>query len=253
MTTKPERIVLGKDLGEIVIPAGYKFLDAEQSETVLTELWGNPPSGENPTYGMLFPENAGPMSDGSYAVNITYTKDGYVSDEDAEDLDYDELLESMQEGSEENNSLRKEQGYPAIDLIGWAATPFYDKNEKKLHWAKELRFEGMEQSTLNYNIRVLGRNGYFELNFISDMTQLETIKQETAGISSALNFKEGHKYSEFDPDMDKVAAYGIGGLIAGKILAKAGFFAVIAKFWKIILLGLAGLFPFLKRFLGKKK
>ena len=53
--------------------------------------------------------------------------------------------------------------------------------------------------------------------------------------------------------MDDVAAYGIGGLIAGKILAKAGFFAVILKFWKIIAVGAIGLFSvFKKKIFGQK-
>ena len=42
-------------------------------------------------------------------------------------------------------------------------------------------------------------------------------------------------YSEFNPDIDTVAAYGIGGLIAGKVLAKAGVLAaglvLLKKFW----------------------
>ncbi|TYA89160.1 DUF2167 domain-containing protein, partial [Seonamhaeicola marinus] len=62
------------------------------------------------------------------------------------------------------------------------------------------------------------------------------------------------RYSDFNPDIDQVAAYGIGGLIAGKILAKAGFFAVILKFWKFIAIGAVALFSsFRKKIFGNKK
>jgi len=46
-------------------------------------------------------------------------------------------------------------------------------------------------------------------------------------VSDALalvEFEPGHRYDEFDSGVDRVAAYGIGGLVAGGILAKAGFF-----------------------------
>ena len=38
-------------------------------------------------------------------------------------------------------------------------------------------------------------------------------------------FEQGARYSDYVPGVDKVAAYGIGGLIAGKLLAKAGILA----------------------------
>jgi len=45
--------------------------------------------------------------------------------------------------------------------------------------------------------------------------------------------------------MDQVAAYGIGGLVAGKVMAKAGLFAAALIFLKksgvLIILGLGAL------------
>ncbi len=43
---------------------------------------------------------------------------------------------------------------------------------------------------------------------------------------------------------------GIGGLIAGKVLAKVGLFAIILKFWKLGLLAAGGTWATIKRFLG---
>ena len=246
------KISLENGLAEIDIPENYKFLNAEQSKYVLTDLWGNPPSE---VLGLLFPKNINPIDDNfTYAVEVTYSSDGYIDDEDAKDLDYDNLLEEMQDDTSAANPERKELGYPEMELIGWASKPFYDADEKKLHWAKELSFEGEEINTLNYNIRVLGRKGYLNLNAIGTIDILPEFKKDVDEILNSVHFTDGNMYSDFNPEIDEVAAYGIGGLIAGKLLAKAGFFALILKFWKIIAIAVVGAFTvFKKKIFGTKK
>lgn len=239
------KISLQDGLAEINIPKGYKFLDAKQSEYVLSDLWGNPPSE---VLGLLFPENTSPLDENfTYAVEVTYSNDGYIDDEDAKNLDYADLLKEMQEDADAINPERKKQGYPAINLVGWASTPFYDAENKKLHWAKELKFEGEELNTLNYNIRVLGRKGYLNLNAIGTIDILPLFKKDVDNILTSVSFTDGNTYADFNPDIDKVAAYGIGGLIAGKVLAKAGVFAILLKFWKVIAVAIAGLFAAFKK------
>lgn len=243
---------IASGVATLKVPEGFKFLDAEQSQTVLSDLWGNPPSSN--TLGMLFPEKVTPLSDSfTYAVEITYSEDGYIEDEDAEELNYDELLKDMQEGTVEDNESRRKQGYAAIELVGWAQPPYYDQETKKLHWAKELKFEGSEESTLNYNIRILGRKGVLVLNIIGDMDQLDAIKPDVETILSSVDFNEGYQYDDFDPEIDKVAAYGIGGLIAGKVLAKTGLIALVAKFGKFILLGIVAAIAGLRKMIFGKK
>ena len=56
------------------------------------------------------------------------------------------------------------------------------------------------------------------------------------GKTVRVEFDDGNRYSDFNPDIDTVAAYGIGGLIAGKLAAKAGIFALLAKGGKFIVL-----------------
>ena len=245
LTYQHGTIDLENGMATLHVPEGYKFLDAEQSEYVLTELWGNPPS---PVLGMLFPEEVGPLSDSmAYAVEISYSEEGYIDDEDAQELDYDDLLEQMQEDTEEGNAARADAGYVPVHFLGWAAQPFYDAENKKLHWAKELQFEGETTNTLNYNIRVLGRRGYLNLNAIGTMEVLPQFQQDVDKVLASVSFNEGHRYSDFNPDIDRIAAYGIGGLIAGKLLTKVGFLAVLAKFWKVIALAVAGIFGGLRK------
>ncbi|KAA5823559.1 DUF2167 domain-containing protein [Algibacter amylolyticus] len=245
-------VILNDGLAILNVPKGFKFLDGQQSKRVLTDLWGNPPSEP---LGLLFPEAMTPMHDEfTYAVEIEYSDEGYIEDEDAEDLDYDDLLEEMQEDIKVDNPQRTAQGYPTMELVGWASPPYYDQDNKKLHWAKELKFEDYDVNTLNYNIRILGRNGFLNLNAIGDIDMLDAFNADRDNILHSVEFTAGNRYSDFNPDIDKVAAYGIGGLIAGKILAKAGFFAVILKFWKFIAIGAVALFSgFRKKLFGAGK
>ncbi|MFK7907737.1 MAG: DUF2167 domain-containing protein [Chitinophagales bacterium] len=244
-TYQTGKIELEGGLAVINVPEGYKFLDAKQSNYVLTDLWGNPPSE---TMGMLFPEDISPVSENfTYAIDVSYSDEGYIEDDDAKDLDYGDLLEEMQGDVKAGNEQRTELGYPTVDLVGWAAPPFYDETNKKLHWAKEIAFEGEIVNTLNYNIRVLGRSGYLNLNAIGEMSILPQVQNDIDNILNSVDFNPGHQYADFNPSMDKVAAYGIGGLIAGKVLAKAGFFVFLLKFWKIIAVGVVAFFAFIKR------
>lgn len=243
---------IGENIARLSVPAGYKYLNPKQSKHVLTDLWGNPPEE---TLGLLFKEDESPESENfTYVIEIQYSDDGFVSDEDSEDIDYDELLEEMQKSVKEANPERVKAGYPSIQLVGWATPPYYDAKKKKLHWAKELNFDDSPTNTLNYNIRILGRRGYLLLNVIGDMDVLPNINRDIDKIQASIEFNFGHTYSDFDPKFDQVTAYGIGGLIAGKVLAKVGFFAFIVKFWKLIALSAIGVLAGLrKKIFGRKK
>ncbi len=124
-----------------------------------------------------------------------------------------------------------------------------------LHWAKEYESDD-EVNTLNYDIRILGRKGFISLNAISDMDYIDDVEEHIDEIITSVNFTTGNTYADFNPKIDKVAAYGIGGLIAGKVLAKAGILAklgvVLAKFWKIIAVGFIALTAGFRKIFTKK-
>ncbi len=225
------------------VPENFYFLNAKDSETVLVDVWGNPP-GQN-VLGMLFPANFTPFDEDSWAVTIEYEEDGYVSDGDAADINYSDLLEQMKDDTRSASKERMDAGYEAIELIGWASPPYYDEQAHKLHWAKEIKFGENPRHTLNYNIRVLGRKGVLVLNFIAGMEQKPVIEEKLDTVLALADFDQGVRYSDFNPEIDKVAAYGIGALVAGKVLAKTGFLAValvfLKKFAVIILVGLGAL------------
>ncbi|MES2705873.1 MAG: DUF2167 domain-containing protein [Verrucomicrobiota bacterium] len=242
----------------LALPEGFKFLSGRDTRKVLVELWGNPPGTAADALGLILPAGMDLLSDGSWAVIVSFEEEGYVSDEDAGKTDYDDLLKKMQEGTEENNKARKEAGYPTMTLKGWALPPHYDHDAKVLHWAKDLAIEGNEEHTLNYDVRVLGRRGVISLNCLASMKQLDEVKSHTPELISMTKFNPGHSYAEYDPATDKKAAYGIAGLIAGSaIAAKTGIFKAI---WlavlagkKFVIIGIVALGVMIKKFLGRKQ
>lgn len=245
-------VALPNGIATLTVPAGFKYLNKEQSNFIITKVWGNPP--QEGVLGMLFPQNADPYSDSSYAFVISFNEIGFVKDEDANEIDYDEMLKQLQSEELEENELRKKEGYEPIHMVGWAQKPFYDKERKVLHWAKELRFgEDAEEHTLNYDIRFLGRKGVLSFNAVSGMGQMNLVKQDISKVLTISNFTAGNKYSDFKPDVDHIAAYTIGGLVAGKVLMKVGFWALILKFWKLIAGGCVALWYGIKKFFIKKK
>lgn len=233
------------------VPEGFYFLDSEDAAKVLIEIWENPPETAQGVLGMLFPQEYTPFDAESWGVTIEYEKDGYVSDEDAADIDYDDMLKDMQADTRDASEARVQQGYVPIELVGWAEPPYYEADTHKLYWAKELRFGDNPVNTLNYNIRVLGRQGVLVMNFIASMDQLPQINSEREDVLAMANFNEGSRYADFNPDIDEVAAYGLGALVAGKVAAKAGLFAmallVLKKFWFVILIAIGAVFKFFKR------
>jgi uncharacterized membrane-anchored protein len=234
------------------LPQGFKFINASQSQYILEDLWQNLPDAS--VLGMIVSDSFRINSmTNSWVFVVTYDGMGYVKDDDADDIDYDDLLKDLKEAQTQANLQRAKLGYGQMNLVGWASKPYYDKQNKVLHWAKELTVAGDETNTLNYDVRVLGRKGVLSLNAVADMDQLEVVKKNIPAILKMASFGKGHTYSEFNPDVDEVAAWTIGGLVAGKILVKAGMLAGLLKFWKLIAIGLVAAGSFIWKFVRGKK
>ncbi len=223
-------------IAALEVPENFRYIGPEDSRRFLEEGWGNPNgSGQ---IGMLLPMDTNLFGDQGWAVVISYQEDGHVSDQDAHTIDYDEMLATMQGSAKAGNETRIEQGFEPVTLIGWATPPHYDSQTKKLYWAKELRFGDSPQHTLNYNVRILGRKGVLVLNAVSGMAQLPLIEANMEQVIAFTNFKEGHRYADFDPGVDRVAAYGLAALVGGKMAAKAGLLTklggILVAFKKVI-------------------
>jgi uncharacterized membrane-anchored protein len=254
LTPRTGEIVLPGGFATLDVPDTYYYLDPADTSTVLEDVWGNPPGSA--TLGMLMPEKYTPFDSASWAVTIEYVEDGYVSDADAAEINYDKLLKQMQKDTRQSSKARAEAGYGTVDLVGWAEPPFYSTEDKHMYWAKELLFNG-EDRTLNYDIRALGRKGVLSMTFIAGADQLGEINAARDEILQMAAFNQGFRYEDYNPDTDKLAAYGLGALVAGAVAKKTGLLVAalvfLKKFGVFILVGIAALFGKIKgMFTGKQ-
>lgn len=219
----------------------YYFLPAEDAKRVLTQVWGNHPDAVSDVLGMVMERGKTPFDDAWGAV-ITYRDTGYVSDSDAASQDYDAVLQSLREGEAEDNAQRKAAGLPTLTLVGWAQSPSYDPGHHALIWARELASNDSKVNSLNYDVRLLGRSGVLSLNMVATMPMLTQVRAAATAFGQAAEFEPGARYADFDATTDQAAGYGLAGLVGGGAAAavakKVGLFAVLAKFWKLILFGL---------------
>ncbi|MBC7849500.1 MAG: DUF2167 domain-containing protein [Chitinophagaceae bacterium] len=222
---------------DMKIPAGFKYLNVAQSKYIIEDVWGNLP--QDNLQGMLFPENSDPFDDSSYAFIITYNPIGFVKDADAGDINYDDMMKEMKKDEIKENEERAAAGVRALNTVGWAAKPYYDEKNKVLHWALNLKSAEATENTLNYRVMILGRKGLLSMNAVAPIYALDSVRNHIDEVLAMPQFTAGNKYSDFDPKVDDVAAWTIGGLVAGKVLAKVGFLAIILKYLKFILLGIA--------------
>ena len=154
------------------------------------------------------------------------------------------------------NPDRKKDGYPTMQLVGWAQPPRYDSSGKRLYWAKELAVEGYDGHTLNYDIRVLGRSGYLSLEAVSHMQDLALVNDGMAQVLPMAEFDAGHRYADYKPGSDKLAEYGLAALVGGGIAAKTGLLAkfglMLLALKKFVIVAFVAIGAFIKKIFGKK-
>jgi uncharacterized membrane-anchored protein len=214
----------------------YYYLDAAASRRVLVEGWGNPPDAADGVLGMIFPARFKPLDGPSWGAVITYQDSGYVADKDARDTDYDTLLDDLRKSEPDDNAERQKAGYPSLHLVGWAERPTYDAARHVVIWARELKAGNASVDTLNYDIRLLGRKGVLSLNVISSINDLPEVRAAAGHIADQAAFTPGQTYADFHKGQDKMAEYGVAGLIAAGVGAaaakKLGLLAILVIFLK---------------------
>ncbi len=218
----------------------YYFLPADDAKRVLTQVWGNPPEAVSDVLGMVMEKGKSPVDDAWGAV-ITFRDTGYISDADANEQDYEAVLSSMKSGEAAENEQRKAAGFPTLSLVGWAQPPSYDAAAHSLVWARELAASDSKINSLNYDVRLLGRTGVLSLNMVATMPMLAQVREAAKAFGKSADFEAGARYADYDATTDKVAGYGLAGLVGGgaavAVAKKAGILLILAKFWKLILVG----------------
>ena len=249
--------------GTVTIPAAkarlnlgdrYYFLPAADAKRVLVEAWGNPPESADGVLGMVFPAGKS-FNDATWGAVVEYEDTGHIADKDAASQDYDSVLADMKSAAEEENEARKSAGYPESHVIGWAQAPTYDAGKKTLIWARNIQFADSQTNTLNYDVRTLGRTGVLSLNMVDAMPNLPVVRTAAAQLGSTVQFDSGARYADYNASTDKLADYGLAGLVAGgaglAVAKKVGLLGVLLVFLKkgavILIAGLAAAGALFKR------
>lgn len=228
-----------KTIAEVKLPGECGYLNGTDTSRLMKRL-GNPSEGG---------ELGSVLGDHCIAV-FEFDPVGYVKDDEKDDLDPDELMDSIRKNTAEANKERAKMGAAPMHIKGWYKKPYYDEGTHNLEWIITGESEGVDN--LNVNTRILGRKGVMTVTLI---TSPETIDQDLPVYRKWLegfDYQPGQKYGEYRSG-DKVAEYGLMALVAGggaAALAKGGFFK---SFWKLIVAGLAAAGAFIKKLFKKKQ
>lgn len=236
----------------IRVPNGFQFLDADQANYLFSEYWGNPYDPD--MLGALIPSDNEMFYQVNVAYSISFTDCGYISDDDASTIDYDDLLASLKESNAEFNKERDPE--QQLTLIGWAATPKYIQASHTLIWGRTYK-NYADDDVVNYDIRLLGRYGTLSVNAVISPEDLPEVQEKEDMIINSFEFNNGYKYTDYDPDTDISSDLTIGSLVAGTILAKTGILAkigaILLKSWKLILVAIAAAGGLIAKLVKRKK
>lgn len=206
-------------MGQVKVPEGYQYTESAGAQALL-EIYGNPP---NPgVLGLLQPQG----EDEDWFLVFQFDDIGYVKDDDKDALDAGGLISTFRAGIEPGNKQRRSMGAEEIQSINWAEEPFYDPQTNNLTWALNIGFPS--GNSINYDIRVLGRRGVMEVTLVGDPETYSEAVPKVKQLLAGYTFTEGNKYSQWVPG-DKVAQYGLAGLVAGGTLAAAAKSGLLAK------------------------
>ena len=181
-----------------------------------------------------------------WIVSVRWVPDGYVRDDEARDMKPDEVLANLRDGAEEANKDRSARGFPELELTGWVQPPSYDAATHQLQWALGVQRKGQpDASSINLNTRALGRDGYLSLNLVTSRNEIAQYRPVAGKLLAGLQYNEGKRYADFNGSTDRIAEYGLLGLIGVVAAKKLGLIALagvfVLKFAKVGLLALAGI------------
>ena len=221
----------------LMVPAGYVYLDAADTAR-FEELEQNVPSGKEV---MIAPRDL------HWSAYLLFDDAGYVKDN--EKIDAPALLKALQEGTERENEERRRRGWRVIHVTGWAVPPAYNTQTKRLEWATDLQADDNNARGVNFFTKILGRRGFTTVVLVTSPSRTAASVADLDQILTGYQFKSDASYASWRPG-DKVAEYGLAGLIVGGAAAAAaktglfkGLFKVIlagaAAMWKLIVAGIA--------------
>lgn len=226
------------NLAQIQVPAGMAFTGKEG-----TKKW------MEATHNLANDDMLGlvvPMSDSaSWWALFEYNEVGHVPDDEKDALNAQAILKSIREVNVEANKERKKRGWHEMEVVGWDREPFYNETTHNLTWA--IRGRSPNGESVNYNVRMLGREGYMSAELILGVNELAGAVGPFENLLSGYTYTTGNRYAEYRKG-DKLAKYGLTALVAGGVGAVAAKSGLLAKLWKLIVLAVIAVATAIRRF-----
>ena len=190
-------------------------------------------------------------------TDYSFDNSGYVKLDDWKDINPDKFLKELQKGMKEGNKQRKERGFDTIISIEWFREPTLNKEKNSVSYATNILFSDNSNS-INAALLILGRYGYAEATVVAGIDDFNLSgNQMLDSIILNYDFVEQKKYTNFSTG-DKVAAAGIGGLLAASMGVKAfkaggiaALLLILKKAWFILFIPFIFAWGFIKRLFSK--
>ena len=184
-----------------------------------------------------------------------YTDSGYVKTDDWTDVDPDKFIKDIKENYKASNTTREQNGQPTITNVTWKKKPYLDGVYNSVYFALNVTWSN-NTSTVEGKAIILGKEGYTTASYVGGDRGYD--ENMLLNLSKMHKFNATKEYKDWKAG-DKVAAAGIGALLATTLGVKAlkpGIIAagllLLKKFWFIIFLPFIWLGNLFKNS-GKKK
>src|SRR5215831_2729227 len=215
----PRPVAIGGN-STLTLPEGYVYLDAANT-TKFEELNENFSSGKEV---MVAPRDL------HWSAYLLFEDEGYVKDD--EKIDANAILKSLTDSTEAANEERRRRGWPDLHIAGWTIPPAYSRTTKRLEWATLLRSRDGEAT--NFFTKVLGRRGYTTVILVARPEETQAAVGDLDRVLTDYHFNSGDTYADWRPG-DKVAEYGLTGLIVGGAVAAAVKTGLLKGLWKFLI------------------
>ena len=181
------------------------------------------------------------LADGYRFVIDRPTNDGYIKIDDWSNVSPEELIQGLRDVNKD-----QKDGLSYAKQVEWIYKPNLDKKNNMVNYSYKVVWSDNGISMESVNI-ILGRDGYILQTFIfNDLSDTKANAEFVKGAASDVTFDSVYTYNNYKAG-DKVAAVGIGALVAttlgvkaikavgGGAAAAGGFLLLLKKFWWIIL------------------
>jgi len=213
----------------IDIPSDFSILEQEEAQQML--YWLN---------GVRFDYiNVYAIDSNNAQITFYYSDSGYVKTDDWTDVNPDKFIKEIKENYKLSNEERKNNGQATVLNVSWKKKPYLDGIYDSVYYALNVDWSD-NTSTIEGKAIILGREGYTTASYVAGNNGFQ--EQQLLNLSKIHKFNSTKEYKDWKSG-DKVAAAGIGALLATTLGVKAlkpGIIAagllLLKKFWFILFL-----------------